>query len=62
MIEIVTGTELDAEGQPQELVDTFDGPTVSFLTENSGTLVIFESPQKPWAAYARGAWQKVRQS
>lgn len=40
-------------------VDSFDGPTVSYLTEPSGALVVFEGPQKEWAAYAAGVWTRV---
>lgn len=60
VIEIVTGTELNESGDTDEVSDTFDGPQVSFITEPSGALVVFEAPNRPWAAYAPGEWKKVR--
>lgn len=39
--------------------DTFDGDTVSFVTEPSGALVIFQRPGEVWAAFGAGAWWQV---
>lgn len=55
MIEVVTRVE-----KGEDVVDTYDGPQVSFITEPSGVLVVFASPGKVWAAYAVGEWKKVR--
>lgn len=60
MIEIVTAVVPNTDGEPQELVDTFDGPRASWITEPSGVLVIMQSPSEQWASYAPGCWQKVR--
>lgn len=59
-IEVVTGVELDLDDSPEEVLDTFEGPQVSWITEPSGALVILKSPGQLWAAYAGGAWLKVR--
>lgn len=59
MIEIVTAV-VQKDGEPQELVDTFDGPRASWMTETSGVLVVMQSPSEQWASYAPGAWLKVR--
>ncbi len=40
-------------------VDTYDGQAVTFMTEPSGALVIFERPNVPWAAYAPPSWKQV---
>ncbi|MCH5645161.1 hypothetical protein [Gordonia sp. ABSL49_1] len=56
MIEIVTGVNDDGA-----VLDTFDGPQVSFMTEPSGALVVFRSPGRVWSAYAPGHWRKVRE-
>ena len=40
-------------------VDTYDGPAVSFMTEPSGALVIFERPNVLWAAYSATSWEQV---
>lgn len=55
MIEVVTGVE-----GGEELVDSFEGPQVSWVTEPSGVLVIMQSKTSVWAAYAPGSWLKVR--
>lgn len=40
-------------------VDTYDGPSVTFMTEPSGALVIFERANVLWAAYSPTAWKQV---
>lgn len=60
MIEIVTAVVPNEIGEPQEIVDTFDGPRASWMTEPSGVLVVMQSPSELWASYAPGAWLKVR--
>ena len=59
-IEVVTGTAVDIDGNPEDIYDTFVGPQVSFMTEPSGALVIFQTPGQAWAAYAPGHWIKIR--
>lgn len=43
-----------------EVIDEFDGTSVSFMTEPSGVLMVFEKSSLPWAAYAPGSWRGVR--
>lgn len=55
-LHVVTG--VDDKGE--ENYDEFTGPQVTFLTEPSGALVIFQKPNHTWAAYAPGQWRVVR--
>ena len=38
---------------------SFEAPTAEFITEPSGALVVFEAPNKPWAAFGPGVWSRV---
>ena len=55
VLHVVTSVEAGEENY-----DVFEGPSVSFLTEPSGALVIFQRPNHMWAAYAPGKWEVVR--
>lgn len=57
MIEVLT--HIDSSGD--ECVDQWDAPRITFMTEPSGVLVVFKSPNVVWAAYAPGRWMKVRE-
>ncbi|MGC5249465.1 hypothetical protein ACPXB3_21375 [Gordonia sp. DT219] len=62
-LHVVTGTQPNPEtGELDELVDEWESDQVTFLTEPSGSLVIFRSPNDQWAAYAPGHWMKIREA
>lgn len=49
-------------GEMDEAVEEWEAEQASFLTEPSGALVIFRKPNDSWAAYAPGAWLKIREA
>lgn len=61
MIQVVTRQYTDDDGELVEEADEWAGPKATFTTEPSGVLVILQDPSQVWAAYAAGAWVKVRE-
>lgn len=55
-LHVVVGTS----DEGKEIVDTFDHPELSFITEPSGVLSIMRG-EFVWAAFAPGAWMVVRE-
>lgn len=62
--DVTEKTTIGDDGEPttelDEHVDEFAGEHVSFATEPSGVLVVFDRPNSLWAAYAPGSWRVVR--
>lgn len=58
-LHVVVGDEVNEAGEVEEVVEAFEGHAVQFLTEPSGVLLILESADRVWKAYAPGAWRTV---